>query len=86
MGFRDRKETDVLQLIYSVSLIAIGIPEDEHDDEDEDDSKFRNLGLREQLGEVCQGIEHTIGTDGRVLQLVRPELSGTNQDSGTTRG
>ena len=64
-----------------------GIPctEDEHDDEDEDDSKFRNLGLREQVGEVCQGIEDTIGTYGRVLQLFRPELSGTNQDAGTTR-
>jgi hypothetical protein len=35
LGFRDRKETDVLQLICSVSLIAktIGILEDEHDDE-----------------------------------------------------
>ena len=35
---------------YSVSVVHFrlnGIPctEDEHDDEDEDDSKFRNLGL-----------------------------------------
>jgi hypothetical protein len=38
LGFRDRKETDVLQLICSVSLIAktIGILEDD----DEDDSNF----------------------------------------------
>jgi len=42
LGFRDRKETDVLQLICNLSLIAkrSGILEDEHDDEDEDDSKF----------------------------------------------
>ena len=40
LGFRDRKETDVLQLICSVSLIAktIGILED--DDEHEDDSSI----------------------------------------------
>jgi hypothetical protein len=38
LGFRDRKETDVLQLICNLSLIAkrSGILEDE----DEDDSKF----------------------------------------------
>ena len=35
LGFRDRKETDVLELICSV--ILIGILEDEDDDEHEDD-------------------------------------------------
>jgi len=36
-GFRDRKETDVLQLICSASLIAkrSGFLEDEDDDEDD---------------------------------------------------
>jgi hypothetical protein len=40
MGFRDRKERDVLPLICSVSLIAkrSGILENEDDDEHEDDS------------------------------------------------
>ena len=33
LGFRDRKETDVLQLISSVSHCMIGILEDEDDDE-----------------------------------------------------
>ena len=47
LGFRDRKETDVLQLICSVSLIAkrsVGILEDEDDDEHEDDSSNSELG------------------------------------------
>jgi hypothetical protein len=42
LGFRDRKETDVLQLICSVSLIAktIGILEDEHDEYEDDSSNL----------------------------------------------
>ena len=41
LGFRDRKETDVLQVICSVSLIANEILEDEDDDEhDSSDSEF----------------------------------------------
>jgi hypothetical protein len=47
LGFRDRKETDVLRLFCSVSLIArlrnIGILEDEDDDEHEDDSSNSEL-------------------------------------------
>ena len=45
LGSRDRNETDVLQLICSVSLIAktIGILEDEDDDEHEDDSSNSEL-------------------------------------------
>ena len=49
MGFRDRKETDVLQLICSVSLIAIGILEDddEHEyDEEVETSEFDLNPLR----------------------------------------
>ena len=38
LGFRDRKETDVLQLICSVSLIAKRSGFSRHDDEHEDDS------------------------------------------------
>jgi hypothetical protein len=42
LGSRARKETDVLQLICSVSLIANGILEDEDDDEhDSSNSVFR---------------------------------------------
>ena len=44
LGFRDREETHVLQLICSVSLIAktIGILEDEDDDEhDSSNLEFR---------------------------------------------
>ena len=44
LGFRDRKETDVLQLICSVSLIAKRrILEDEDDDEHEDE--FLKFGI-----------------------------------------
>ena len=50
LGFRDRKETDVLQLICSVSLIAklIGILEDEDDDETSTRTipQIRNLHYR----------------------------------------
>jgi hypothetical protein len=48
-GIRDRKETEVLQLICSVSLIAktIGILEDEDDDEHEDDSSNLEFRLTE---------------------------------------
>ena len=46
-GFRDRKETDVLQLICSASLIAkrSGFLEDEDDDEHEDDSSNSEFSL-----------------------------------------
>jgi hypothetical protein len=47
LGFRDRKETDVLQLICSVSLIAKRILEDEDDDEHEDDSSNSEFRLSE---------------------------------------
>ena len=47
LGFRDRKEIDVLQLICSAGLIAkrSGIFEDEHDDEHEDDSSNSEFRL-----------------------------------------
>jgi hypothetical protein len=50
LGFRDRKETDVLQLICSVSLIAktIGIFENEDDDEDEDDSSIFGIWAKDR--------------------------------------
>ena len=48
LGFRDRKETDVLQLICSVSLIAkrSGFSTDEDDDEHEDDSSNSEFTLQ----------------------------------------
>ena len=48
--FRDRKETDVLRLICSVSLIAktIGILEDEDDDEHEDEPSISEFRFKRQ--------------------------------------
>ena len=50
MGLRDCKETDVLQLICSVSLIAktTGILKDEGDD-DSSNSEFSLRAIRKQL-------------------------------------
>ena len=46
LGFRDRKETEVLQLICSLSLIAkrSGILEDEHDGEDDSRQNYATVG------------------------------------------
>ena len=48
LGFRDRKETDVLQLICSAEsdCETIGILEDEDDDEHEDDSSNSEFTLK----------------------------------------
>jgi hypothetical protein len=45
---------------------------------------FRASGAQ-QTDEVRQGIEDSVGRDGRVFQLFRPKLSGANQDAGATR-
>jgi hypothetical protein len=55
----DRFAIRVTEQISSIGLFAVTesrCTEDEHDDEDEDDSKFRNLGLRACLRRVRYGL------------------------------
>ena len=65
MGFRDRKETDVVQLICSVSLIAktIGILEDDDEHEHEDDSSNSEFAFLDDriLGTIRRYPNH-VGT------------------------
>ncbi len=89
LGFRDRKETDVLQLICSVSLIAkrSGFEnEDEHKD-DSSNSEFRLNGLAqvEPMQAKPPGFVDLVRDVGAILILARVlQLTGLALDGGTT--